>query len=699
MFCFDILNTYICGLQLNYQNTIMQTNKFKSLFIGVLCALSLAGCMEKDLYEAPEEKTADQYFDFTTSSSCTVDLNYGLNYQVVFELYAENPLSEDADGSIIKTKEEPVYRGATDKKGVFNDFISIPSYLTELYLYSDYLGTVSPIQLQIVNGKVSFDQKTFIQSKKNAKSTSRGVTENGYKYPEGFKVLGDWSKIGCPTYLSSTPTEIDAQLLYNIRKVFIEPGGSAAMEEHFPGYIDDNVNIEINIKKSTEIGLVMLNSTGTKQNTVGYFTYPTNQKPTNVEQITPIIAYPRISTAVCNSSSTAGGMYTGDRVDLKYWDGTKFVNEFPAGVSIAWFLIESSFNQNTSEVLNNKRTFYSIRDLNNSKEHRTIALKNKSGEVVAFGMEDATNFKPTDNTKRGNFGDAVFYLDFSDGSSIDTGGVEELPDAPLDNIYTSHKGVLSFEDFWPSKGDYDMNDMIVEYKRDIYKSILTNKVEKIVDTFKPKHDGANWQNGFGYQLTGIPNSDISKITINSDGIVSQFMEGKDREPGQEYPTVILFDNQKTALNKTFIVTIEVTQEKYTEPAFTPFFNNDYWEQTYSKFNMNPFIIISASTGRDKEAHIVKFPPTSKMNFSYFGTGSDVSRPDEGLYYVNNENMPTGLQISGTSVGTKRSADFLVPIEKTSILEAYPKFGDWASSFGASNAYWWKDPDNSKVITQ
>ena len=129
--------------------------------MGVLCALSLVGCMEKDLYQAPEEKTADEYFGFTTSSSCTVDVNYGLNYQVVFELYAENPLEEDEDGNIIKTKEEPVYRGATDKKGIFNDFISIPSYLTELYLYSDYLGTVSPIQLQITNGKVSFDQLLY----------------------------------------------------------------------------------------------------------------------------------------------------------------------------------------------------------------------------------------------------------------------------------------------------------------------------------------------------------------------------------------------------------------------------------------------------------------------------------------------------------------------------------------------------------
>ncbi len=30
-----------------------------------------------------------------------------------------------------------------------------------------------------------------------------------------------------------------------------------------------------------------------------------------------------------------------------------------------------------------------------------------------------------------------------------------------------------------------------------------------------------------------------------------------------------------------------------------------------------------------------------MNFSYFGTGSDVSRPDEGLYYVNNEKYADG----------------------------------------------------------
>lgn len=666
--------------------------------MGALCALSLAGCVDKDLYHGPEVKPAEEFFDFTTSSNCTVDLDYGLNYQVVFELYAENPVSEDAYGNLVRTKEEPVYRGATDKKGVFNDFISIPSYLTELYLYSDYLGTVSPIKLQIANNKVSFDQKAFIQSQRNTKST-RSITNNGYSYPDGFKILGDWTSIGCPTYLSSASTEIDAQLLYNIRKVFIEPGGGAAMEDIYPQYVDDNVNIEINITKPTEIGLVMLSSTAAKQNTVGYFTYPTNQKPTDVSQITPIIAFPRISSKICNSGTTVGGMYTGDRVDLKYWDGEKFVKEFPAGVSIAWFLIESSYNQNTSAILNNNCTFYSIRDLNRSKEHRTIALKNQSGQVVAFGMEDATNFTPTkNNTRRGNFGDAVFYLDFTDGNSVETGGIEELPEAPLGDIYTSFKGVLAFEDLWPSKGDYDMNDVVIEYKRDIYKNIITSKVVKIVDTFTPKYDGANNSNGFGYQLTGIPDSDISNISIESDGVASKYMEGKDREPGQEYPTFILFDNHKTALNQTFTVTMNVAREKYTEQAFTPFFNSPYWNQDY-KYNMNPFIIISANTGRDKEAHIVKFPPTSKMNTSYFGKDTDASRPEEGLYYVNNENLPTGLQVSGVKVGTKRGADFLIPKEQKSILEAYPQFKTWASSFGTKELYWWKNPDNSKVITQ
>ena len=650
--------------------------------MGVLCVLSLASCMEKDLYQAPEEKTADEYFGFTTSSSCTVDLNYGLNYQVVFELYAENPLSEDKDGNIIKTKEEPVYRGATDKKGIFNDFISIPSYLTELYLYSDYLGTVSPIQLQITNGKVSFDQQAFIQSKRNAKGTSRGVTNSGYKYPEGFQVLGEWNEIGCPTYLSSTPTEIDGQLMYNIREVFIKPGGSAAMEDYYPEYIGDNVNIEINVKKPTEIGLVMLSSTGTKQNTVGYFTYPTDQKPTDISQVTPIIAYPRISTAVCNSSSTAGSMYTGDRVELKYWDGTKFVNEFPAGVSIAWFLIESSYNQGTKEIMNNKRTFYSIRDLNKSKEHRTIALKNKSGEVVAFGMEDATNFEPTgDNTRKGNFGDAVFYLDFSDGSAIETGGVEELPDKSIDNkeIYNSFKGVLSFEDFWPSKGDYDMNDVVLTYHT-VFTTDKDNKITGIKDIFTPIHSGGVLKSAFGYQLD-MDKNNISNVKI--DNASSTAIQNSGMEVNQELPTFMLFDDiQQAVKNGPITVVLELKGNKTIH-------------EISRKKLYNPFICVNTkgfnATSKEarREIHLTNYPPTPFANLSFFGRNNDKSSLDKGgnpigpNYYVAEDNYPFAIDLPIT--------DYQIPDESVKIDKFYPEFSKWAKSKGVENPNWYRFP--------
>ena len=152
------------------------------------------------------------------------------------------------------------------------------------------------------------------------------------------------------------------------------------------------------------------------------------------------------------------------------------------------------------------------------------------------------------------------------------------------------------------------------------------------------------------------------------------------------------------MNKTFTVTIDIVKEKLPEQAFTPFFNSDYWEKIYSKFNLNPFIIISSDIERGKEAHIVKFPPTQKMDRSYFNDKFDKSNPEIGLYYVNDENLPTGLQLSGVSIGTTKGEDFLIPIEKTSIKEAYPKFEAWASSFGAKEGRWWQSPNMSKVIT-
>ena len=48
--------------------------------------------------------------------------------------------------------------------------------------------------------------------------------------------------------------------------------------------------------------------------------------------------------------------------------------------------------------------------------------------------------------------------------------VPEVPDKGDDSSVAykmSYKGIVAFEDNWPSKGDYDLNDAIVKYKSEL----------------------------------------------------------------------------------------------------------------------------------------------------------------------------------------------------------------------------------------
>ena len=61
----------------------------------------------------------------------------------------------------------------------------------------------------------------------------------------------------------------------------------------------------------------------------------------------------------------------------------------------------------------------------------------------------------------------------------DDGNEPEKPD-----VTETKTGTLAFEDIWPGGGDYDMNDVIVEYNRAVSFD-KKNQVTKIVDTFTP----------------------------------------------------------------------------------------------------------------------------------------------------------------------------------------------------------------------
>ena len=618
----------------------------------------LYSCMDKNGLNGapeptpePEKPSVEDYFDFNTMQTIKVNIDYGFNdYLVLFELFDENPTEEPEDGSIIKKENiKGLFKASTDKSGRFSGNVTIPARTEKIWLYSDYLGTVSPIELTIKDKSISFNQNDYIASHRDR---TRAVTPvNEFKYPDEYKILGDWSESGKPTYLlpkANTPDYI----LYNIKETYSTVKNKYISIVH-PEFLENNFSSDIILSKATKIKLVFVNSGAGYKNVVGYYTYPKNETPEE-NKITKIIAFPNITR------TDQASIFSRDQVELKYWDGTQFQDEFPAGVAIGFFLQPNGFSNNNGTIENPVKgnawnaTKYSSPNLNYQGEKRTIALLDAiSTQMVTIGFEDGK--------------DATFYLDIEQKDAVEKNTIPDLPDenapTPDDNVQTTF-GTLTYEDKWPEEGDYDMNDVMIDYESTIYKTLETNKITKIIDKFTPRHNGGIYNNGFGYQLTNITYTDVKSITIEGPER-STFIGNDNMESGQTYPTVLLFDNIKNVIGKTYTVTIEIANADYNK-LIPPY---------------NPFIICSTDQGRGKEVHLVNYPPTDKADNNLWSTGEDASQPEHNLFYVSNDNMPFAIHLPDVK-------DFPVPAEKVRITTAYPGFAEWVRSSGAQNKDWY-----------
>lgn len=640
----------------------------KCYYCVLFCTLFFASsCLDKDknLYV---ELTYDQYFDFNLNQKVALTVDYGFSnkdYIVLFELYDQNPLETKEDGSQEKKDIEPVYRAATDGSGKYSGSIPLLSELSEVWLYSDYPGTVSLAKLEIKNHSLIFDQKAYIAAL-SQKPASRALTPNKHKYPDGWKILGDWDEYGTPDYLLPELASPPASTLYSIRDIYSStPVNGKFIMDRYPEFFNGKMTSDIKITKPTKIRLAFITGSANWNNTVGYFTYPTNKPPTSVAEIQKILAFPNASPVVKNGTSR-GALLCNHQVQLKYWDGKDLKDEFPADISIGWFLEGMGFNLPQGGNIEEKsNTRYSITSLNTDKKQRTVSLKDKnSDQIVAIGFEDNTDFK---------YNDACFYLAIEEKGAIDV-DTPELPEVTppqdLENKVTNY-GLLAFEDLWPEPGDYDMNDIMISYKSTVYRKIVGNRAYKIVDEFIPYHDGGTKETGFGYQFSSLNASHIKKVTIEGAS-ASAHMEGQMLEPGQDHPTILVFDNIKQeVINKKITVTIELNEVP-----------EDLVEAPY-----NPFIF--ANPNRGIEVHLPKMTPTNKADVTLFGTKGDGSRPEDKLYYVVSHWLPQmPFAINLPKIDQKA---FPTPDEHEKISDTYPGFKPWIASNGKTDADWYKKP--------
>ncbi len=251
------------------------------------------------------------------------------------------------------------------------------------------------------------------------------------------------------------------------------------------------------------------------------------------------------------------------------------------------------------------------------------------------GVPDATDAYPNDNTKAYN------------------------------NYYPSSTGsaTVAFEDQWPSKGDYDMNDLVMGYQ---YKVVTNaaNVVVQVTGNYSLYATGGEFGNGFAVEFP-VATSKVSGVT------------GGYLVNGQTNATIELFSNMRDHMAQW-----NTRPGVATSPAkaFTIVFNVSSGP-TISTFGLNcynPFIWHNAG----KEVHLPGKRPTSLADASLFGTSDDNTNVGANRYYVTSTGLPYALDVP--------IMPFRYPVEDTDITMAYLHFADWAQSSGSSFTDWYSN---------
>jgi len=248
-------------------------------------------------------------------------------------------------------------------------------------------------------------------------------------------------------------------------------------------------------------------------------------------------------------------------------------------------------------------------------------------------------------------------------------------------------GTLMFEDLWPGMGDYDFNDLVLNYRYDVVSNADDNVVE-VTYSFVTRAIGGSLRNGFAFQLDGIPSSRIVSVSgAKTTGISYATINSNGTEANQTNANIIVFKNAFDLLPHTSgysFINVEAgapdvgTDTTEVVVTFTTT-ENPTAIANFTHALFNPYLIVNQERG--KEVHKANRIPSSLMNTSYFGQGQDNSNPAQSIYYRTSSGLPWVLDVTES-----------VPYaeEKTDFTEAFVKFAQWATSGGTSYTDWYQD---------
>ena len=665
----------------------------------ILLLLILGSCKKNSSVDNSAPKPIDQIsfpnnFDWATARDVNFQITALDNSDqpligVRFDVYTKSP----EEGGVL------LHSGVTDANGQLKFTRPIPTYLTQVTVTNKYIGLLFQKTVPVSSNSVivSFGGKT--PNPVHVKST-QGLIPTGI--PKVW-VLGTYTALGAPNYLESENAVIPASLLNDINASLPE-GQNVA--NHHPQYLTNTNETNLPLQEMCDVWITYISSYCGFHNIVGFFTYPTNNPPTSASQIDSIkVIWPNVAL-----TGNSGGLASGNKV---------YLGRYPAGKSIGWVIFSDGWNGST--ITAGRWIFYSIDNLNPetnpSLKRHTILLRDPGRHHILFSWEDWKRDEGSDS----DFNDNVFSVTASPVSAIKTDNMpncdntrpdrdhdgvcdldDDFPDdatKSFHNYYPSASGFgsLAFEDLWPSKGDYDLNDLVVSYRFDQITNNL-NKVVEIKATLSTEAMGANYHNGFGIMLP-IPWNKVANVTGTSILHGAITLNPNKTESGQTNAVVIVYDDAYDRLPPSDpgcgIGTNTTIGCPYVNPDLITLditFTEAIPVSTIGTPPYNPFIYVNQI--RSREVHLQDKPPTDKANLAELGTFDDSSNPATGRYYKTANNLPWAFNLAER---------FSYPTEKSPVNTAYLHFIEWAQSSGATYSDWYKNTasgyrDNSKIYT-
>ena len=563
--------------------------------------------------------------------------------------------------------------------------LNIPTAVDTLFVRVNYHGVPSRWKVPVGDGEVNWNLATTINEPliaNKADGTSGGRVE---ALPYTINYIGTWDNVGRPNYLEPVGDVIDAALLSRINASLPE---YKKLPVSNPDYITAS-DKSIEITANADVWVTFISEGAGYLNALGYYSYDKNSPPKTAADLKNVtVIFPNASF-----SGSGGNLRSGDKVHL---------GVFAPGQMIGWVLFSNGFAGKT--VNPGSWTLYSTQALNSFIADPLLRQQNVLLNDPGFGRTILAfeDIRRDNGSCDQDFNDVIFSVTSNPITAIntlpfsnletpqdaDSDGVTDKLDAyptdparaynqyfPAQNMFNT----LAYEDLWPSRGDYDFNDLVMNYN---VQQVL-NAANNVVDvkmTYQLQAVGGSNQIGFAVQLPVSSNNIKQAVITPSYSGDSKVVNGA--ETDQRNLVFPLFDDAHkviAASNGSFTNTVlGMPHIKPTTYTVNLTFASPVSQSQLGSAPYNSFIFVK---DRSIEIHLPNQAPTDKADVSLFGQHADRSTPTRGIYYLTDDNKPWGLLIPG---------NFAYPIEKASIESAYNYFSTWATTKGTQYKDWYSD---------